>query len=184
MRNAVLLLVLASAVAPAAPAATPARNYFSDVVLLNQDGREMRLYSDVLQGNTVVVESFFSTCSGTCPIMNATFSKLQKAFADRLGKDLFLVSITVDSERDTPERLKAYARKVGARPGWVFLTGTKENVARALHKFGLQTPAPEQHKNIFLVGNERHGLWKKVFGLAKSDEIIGIVRGVANDDGR
>lgn len=177
------LFVLLATVAHAA-AAKPARNYFSDVLLIDQHGKEVRLYSDVLEGRTVVIESFFSTCSGTCPLMNATFGKLQNAFASRLGKDVFLVSITVDSENDTPARLKAYATRVGAKNGWMFLTGSKENVAQALHKLGLQAPKPEQHKNIFIVGNEPQGLWKKVFGLAGADEIIQIVRGVADDTAR
>lgn len=184
MRTALVSALLLLATAAHATAAKPARNYFSDIALVDQNGRQVRLYSDVLEGKTVVIESFFSTCSGTCPLMNATFGKLQNAFARRLGKDVFLVSITVDSENDTPERLKAYAKRVGAKDGWTFLTGTRENVALALRKLGLEVPSREQHKNIFIVGNEPHGLWKKVFGLARADEIIQIVRGVADDKAR
>lgn len=161
--------------------ASPARNYFTDVVLTDQDGKPVRLYSDVLQGKTVVVESFFSSCTGTCPLMAATFAKIQTAVGDRLGKDVFLVSITVDSENDTPAKLKEYAGRMKARPGWLFLTGKKENVAQALHKLGLGVEARENHKNLFIVGNEPKGLWKKVFGLGKPEEIVGIVQDVIND---
>lgn len=158
--------------------ATPAHNYFTDVELTNQDGKTVRFYSDVLQGKTVVVESFFTTCTGTCPLMNATFTKIQNAVGDRLGKDVFLVSITVDPENDTPAKLKAYAAHMKARPGWVFLTGKKENVEQALHKLGLKVGSREEHKNLFLVGNEPKGLWKKVFGLGKANEIVDLVQGV------
>lgn len=183
MKRALIALLFASLSVPSLLAAetSPARKYFSDVELINQDGKTLRFYADVLQGKTVVIESFFSTCSGTCPLMNATFGRIQKALGDRVGKDVVLVSITVDSENDTPAKLKEYAARMGARPGWLFLTGSKTNVEQALGKLGLAVPTREQHKNIFLVGNEPKGLWKKVFGLAKADEIIRIVEGVAND---
>jgi protein SCO1/2 len=158
-----------------------ARNYFTDVVLTDQNGKPVRFYSDVLQGKTVVVESFFSTCTGTCPLMNATFAKIQAAVGDRLGKDVVLVSITVDAEHDTPEKLKAYAARMKARPGWMFLTGKKADVDQALHKLGLKVGSREEHKNLFIIGNEPKGLWKKVFGLGKADEIISIVQGVIQD---
>lgn len=173
-----LLLLLAFT---ASLGASPAQNYFSDVVLTDQHGTPVRFYSDVLQGKTVVIESFFSTCTGTCPLMNSTFAKIQNAVGDRLGKDVFLVSITVDPATDTPARLKEYAGHMKARPGWMFLTGTKENVNQALHKLGLAVESRENHKNLFIVGNEPKGLWKKVFGLGKSDEIVALVQGVIQD---
>lgn len=161
--------------------ANPAHNYFTDVQLVDQHGQTVRLYSDVLQGKTVVVESFFTSCTGTCPLMNATFAKIQNAVGDRLGKDVVLVSITVDAENDTPAKLKEYAGRMKARPGWMFLTGKKENVDQALHKLGLGAKAREEHANLFIVGNEPKGVWKKVFGLAKADEIVSIVQGVADE---
>ena len=170
-----LLAILAFATSLAA---SPAHNYFTDVVLTDQHGKPVRFYSDVLQGRTVVIESFFTTCTGTCPLMNSTFAKIQNAVGDRLGKDVFLVSITVDPENDTPAKLKEYAAHMKARPGWMFLTGKKENVDQALHKLGLKVNSREEHKNLFLVGNEPKGLWKKVLGLGKSDEIVEIVKGV------
>lgn len=176
MKRFILILAFATSLA-----ANPAQNYFTDVELTTQDGKAVRFYSDVLQGKTVVIESFFSTCTGTCPIMNATFAKIQAAVGDRLGKDVFLVSITVDPEHDTPEKLKEYAARMKARPGWLFLTGKKENVGQALYKLGLATEARENHKNLFLVGNEPKGLWKKVLGLGKAEEIVSIVQGVIQD---
>lgn len=161
--------------------ASPAQNYFTDVVLTDHHGKPVRFYSDVLQGKTVVIESFFTSCTGTCPIMNSTFAKIQNAVGDRLGKDVFLVSITVDAEHDTPARLKEYAAHMKARPGWMFLTGNKENVDQALHKLGLKVKSREEHKNLFLVGNEPKGVWKKVLGLGRADEIVGIVRGVMDE---
>lgn len=166
---------------PSAPTMSPAEKYFSDVELINQDGQKLRFYSDVLKNKVVVINSFFTTCTGVCPPMNRNFEKIQEALGDRLGKDAFLVSISVDPETDTPARLKEYGRRFNARPGWVFLNGKKENVDWALYKLGQYVETKDNHTNIFIIGNEPKGLWKKAFGLAKAEELIKIVEGVIND---
>jgi protein SCO1/2 len=166
---------------PAEP--TAAQQWFTDVELLDQDGRKVRFYSDVLKGKTVVVNAFFTTCTSVCPPMNHNMAKIQEALGDRVGRDVFFVSISVDPETDTPTRLKEYARRYNARAGWTFLTGRKENVDWALYKLGQYVEQKDGHKTVFIIGNEATGLWKKAFGLSKTDDLVGIVRGVADDKG-
>ena len=158
-----------------------AEKYFSDVELINQDGQKMRFYSDVLKDKVVVINTFFTTCTGVCPPINRNLEKVQEALGDRLGKDAFLISMSVDPETDTPSRLKEYSRRFHARPGWIFLTGKKENVDWALYKLGQYVEAKEGHTNIIIIGNEPKGLWKKAFGLAKADELIKMVEDVISD---
>ena len=165
----------------AASTVSPAERYFSDVELLNQDGEKLYFYSDILKNKVVIINTFYTTCTSICPPMNRNFEKIQEALGDRLGKDAFLVSITVDPETDTPTRLKEYSRQFHARPGWTFLTGRKENVDWALYKLGQYVEAKDDHTSIFIIGNEPKGLWKKAFGLAKAEELIGIVEDVIND---
>lgn len=160
-----------------------AKSYFAGIVLTDQDGRTVKLYDDVLAGKTVVINSFFATCHGSCPVMSGNFVAIQKAFADRLGKDLVLVSITVDPQTDTPEKLRAYAKNVKAQPGWYFLTGPQENVERALRRLGQYVADKNDHNNVFLVGNLQTGLWKKAFGLARTDDLVKVVESVLNDRG-
>jgi protein SCO1/2 len=162
---------------------TAAEKYFSDVELVNQDGEKVKFYSDVLKGKTVVVNAFFTTCTSVCPPMNRSMEKIQEAFGDRVGKDVFLVSLTVDPATDTPARLKEYAAKFHAGKGWVFLTGKKENLDWALYKLGQYVEDKESHKTVIIIGNEATGLWKKAFGMAKVDELIKIVESVAGDKG-
>lgn len=162
-------------------AQSPAQKYFSDVELIDQDGRKLRFYSDVLKNKIVAINAFFTTCTNICPPMNRNFEKMQNAVGDRLGKDVFLVSITVDPETDTPARLKEYSLRFHARPGWLFLTGKKENVDWALYKLGQYVETKDDHTNIFIIGNEAKGLWKKAFGLAKAEELIKILDDVIND---
>src|SRR5215211_1751127 len=158
---------------------SPAENYFSDVELTNQDGEKVRFYSDVLKGKTVVVNAFFTTCTSVCPPMNRSMEKIQEAFGDRVGKDVFLFSITVDPATDTPARLKEYAAKFHAGRGWTFLTGKKENLDWALYKLGQYVEDKNDHKTVIIVGNEATGLWKKALGMAKVEDLVEIVRSVA-----
>lgn len=166
---------------PSAPALSPAEKYFSDVELINQDGEKLRFYNDVLKNKVVVINTFFTTCKSICPPMNRNFEKMQEALGDRLGNGVFLVSISVDPETDTPTRLKEYGRSFHARPGWLFLTGKKQNVDWALYKLGQYVETKDNHTSIFIIGNEPKGLWKKAFGLAKSEELIRILDDVIND---
>lgn len=169
----------------AQPTHTPtvAEKYFSDVELVNQDGEKVRFYTDVLKGKTVVVNAFFTTCTSVCPPMNRSMEKIQEALGDRVGRDVFLVSLTVDPATDTPARLKEYSAKFHAGKGWTFLTGKKENLDWALYKLGQYVEDKESHTTVMIIGNEATGLWKKALGMAKVDDLIKIVNSVANDKG-
>jgi protein SCO1/2 len=157
------------------------QKYFTDVELVNQDGQTMRLYSDVLKGNVVVINCFYTTCTGSCPALSANLEKIQDSLADQLGKNVLLVSITVDPLTDTPPKLKEYAQKFHAKPGRFFLTGKKENVDLALKKLGMAVAEKKDHATLFVIGNVPTGLWKKAFGLAKAEELISLVQSVIND---
>jgi protein SCO1/2 len=160
-----------------------AQKYFTDVELTDQDGRKVRFYSDVLKGKTVVINGFFTTCTSVCPPMNRNMEKIQAALGDRVGRDVLLVSISVDPETDTPARLKEYSRKFHAGAGWLFLTGKKENVDWALYKVGQYVEDKQDHTTVIIIGNEATGLWKKALGMAKPAELIQIVESVADDKG-
>jgi cytochrome oxidase Cu insertion factor (SCO1/SenC/PrrC family) len=170
---------------PKRPAAaeTAAHNYFTDVELIDQDGKPHRLYSDLLADRTVVVDVFFSECTGSCPMVGAALARLQAGLGERMGRDVYLLSISVDPATDTPARLKEYAARFKAGPGWFFLTGKPENVELALRKLGQYVEKRDAHSNILLVGNEKTGLWKKIFGLNKPEEILTSVQGVIDDPG-
>ncbi|MBI3669586.1 MAG: SCO family protein [Acidobacteria bacterium] len=158
-----------------------AQKYFTDVTLVNQDGQTMRFYSDLLKDRCVVIDVFFTSCDGVCPVLGEKMAKIQAWLGDRLGKDVYLISLSVDPVTDTPPRLKEYAKRFNAKPGWFFLTGRKENVEFALHKLGQYVEAREDHTNLLLLGNDRTQLWKKAFGLAPTDELLRVVESVVND---
>jgi len=163
------------------PPRSPAQNYFTDTLLVDQDGRQLRFYSDLLQGKVVVINSFFSSCTDSCPAMSGTLARIQDWLSDRLGKQAYIISISVDPRNDTPPVLKQYAQRFKARSGWSFLTGRPQDVELVLQRLGQYVDLREDHLNIFIIGNERTGLWKKAFGLARPDDIIKVVDGVLSD---
>lgn len=163
------------------PAQSQAEHYFTDTQLVDQNGRKVRFYTDLLRGKVVIINSFFATCQGSCLPMNRNLEKVQQALGDRVGKDVYILSISVDPTVDTPPRLKEYAKKLNARPGWYFLTGEKQNVELVLTKLGQFVTDKQDHLNVFIIGNERTGLWKKAFGLAPSDQLVAVVESVLKD---
>jgi len=160
-----------------------AQRYFTDTVLINQNGERVRFYTDLMKDKTVIIDTFFATCQASCLPMNRNLAQIQEGLGDRLGKDVNILSISVDPGVDTPALLKAYSKKLNAKPGWYFLTGDKESIEFILKKLGQFVDDKNDHLNIFLIGNNRTGLWKKAFGLAKSEELMKVVESVVNDPG-
>jgi len=160
-----------------------AQKYFTDVELINQDGKKVRFYSDVLKGKTVVVNAFFTSCTSVCPPINRNMEKIQQALGERVGRDVLLVSMTVDPATDTPARMKEYAKKFHAGQGWIFLTGKKENLDWALYKLGQYVENKDDHQTVLIIGNEPTGLWKKALGMANVTELVQVVQSVVNDKG-
>ncbi len=139
-----------------------AAGYFPNQVLRDQNGKAVRFYSDLLQGKTVVIHSFFATCHDACPAMFGKLKAIQGSFGDHLGKDLLFLSISVDPANDVPAALHEVAGSLGAKNGWYFLSGSKQNVDWVLYKLGQFAPIREEHSTTFLVGNEPAGVWTKI----------------------
>lgn len=177
------VILLISLFIVGATAASAGDHYLARLSLVDQNGRRVDLYEDLIWNHTIVLNSFFASCTGSCPVMGRTFLHLQKKLGDRVGADVILVSITVDPETDTPEKLKAYAERIGAKRGWYFLTGTRAEVDAALRKLGQYAENREEHKNIIIAGNDRTGLWKKALAIAPSEEIWKVVASVVDDPG-
>jgi protein SCO1/2 len=186
MKISALLLVacfsmLALAQTAKAQEPSAAEKYFTNTQLLTQDGTPVRFYADVLKGKVIVINSFFSTCKGACLPMNRNFKRMADLLGDKVGKDVFLISISVDPEMDSPAALKKYAQTLQAPPGWLFLTGPKRNVDFVLSKLGQYVDDKNDHLTILIIGNEPSGLWKKAFALSKAEELVEVVQSVINN---
>jgi protein SCO1/2 len=140
-------------------------NYFPNVTLTTQDGTKVRFYDDVLKGKSVAVNIMYTSCKDECPLETAQLVRVQELLGDRMGKDIFFYSISIDPDRDTPEVLKAYAKKFGVGPGWTFLTGKAEDIRIVTKKLGLSRYSDASNKDghtaSLMVGNEPTGQWMR-----------------------
>jgi protein SCO1/2 len=160
------------------------REWFTDLPVVDQDGQTRRFYTDVLEGKIVVIDFIFTRCGSICPVLTATMARTQKLLADRNNRDVQLVSISVDPTHDTPEVLKQFGAKFEAKPGWVFLTGNKQQLDWVSYRLGGYTDDKETHLSVFLVGDPLNGRWSKLMGTASADDIERAVRElIAQRDG-
>ena len=140
-------------------------SHFPNVELITQDGKKVRFYDDLIKGKVVAIELMYTTCKYNCPLETARMVQLQKMMGDRMGKDVFFYSITIEPEIDTPEVLKAYAAKYHIGPGWTFLTGKEADIKLISKKLGLDSLPdvndPDGHTPHLLIGNEATGLWMR-----------------------
>lgn len=136
-----------------------------DITVLTQDGRPVRFYGDLIKGKVVAVNFVYTTCTTVCPPMGAMFANLQKRNAARMGKDTFLVSVSIDPAVDTPARLKAWSQKFGARAGWTLVTGSRDDITRILKSMNAYVANFTDHQPLTLVGNDAAGVWKRVYGF-------------------
>ena len=149
------------------PAAADSRwgaNYFPNLELTTQDGAKVHFYDDVLKGKIVAINLIYTHCQYSCPLETARLAQVQQILGDRVGKDIFFYSITLDPARDTPEVLKAYAEKYHAGPGWTFLTGKKEDIELISKRIGLYSNPglnKDGHTPHLLIGNEVTGQWMR-----------------------
>lgn len=168
-----------------ARADTPLQARIPDVVLLDQDGREVRFFSDLVRGKRVLMNAIYTTCTGTCPAQTSIFTSVQQHLKARAElAEVQLISVSLDPLRDRPAQLAEFARRYRAGPGWAFLTGSKENVKAVLEAMDLYTAVPEQHTPICVLGNEPTGVWMKLVNLASPDEIVSRVEYVTKLDPR
>jgi len=153
---------------PPAIAARP----IPDVKVIDQDGNARHFYTDLVKGKVVVVNFIYTTCTTICPPLGATFGKLQKGLGDRLGKEVFLISISVDPATDTPSRLRAWGAQFGATHGWTLVTGDKGELNRLLRVLGTDVASPENHSAMVLIVNDKAGTWKRVYGLGSTSALM------------
>src|SRR3954467_15939188 len=142
LRRGIGLAFVAAAVLGAAPAMASGfegPGYFPNVPLTTQDGKVVRFYDDLLKNKSVVVNLIYTRCTASCPLETAKLTQVQKILGDRVGKDIFFYSISIDPKHDTPEALNAYMQKYHIGPGWLFLTGAEEDIKLVAKKLGLSS---------------------------------------------
>ncbi len=136
-------------------------SYFPNVPVVSQDGQTFRFYDDLLKNKKVLIDFIYTRCESVCPLQTAKLAQVQKLLGPRIGRDIFIYSISLDPQYDTPERLKAYAEKFHARPGWLFLTGKREDIDSVRFKLG-ERNEKETHGNTVKIGDVARGQWMRI----------------------
>jgi protein SCO1/2 len=168
MRTVWLAAAIAAAMAGAPAVADQARwgaDYFPNVTLTTHEGTKVRFYDDLIKGRIVAIDLIYTTCQYACPLETARMVQVQRVLGDRVGRDIFFYSITIDPDHDTPAVLKEYAEKYHVGPGWLFLTGKASDIELISKKLGLYTEKdasnPDGHTPTLLVGNQTTGQWMR-----------------------
>lgn len=152
-------------------AATTVHYSIPDVQLVREDGKHVSLPAEMNDGRVVVLNFIFTTCSSFCPLSSQTFAQFQ----DKLGPDAKrtqLMSISIDPEQDTPARLREYARKFAAGPGWHHYTGTLAASLAAQNAFGAYRGAKMNHTPLTLMRSADGKTWRRIDGFATPSDLL------------
>jgi protein SCO1/2 len=147
--------------------------HLANIELTTHEGRTVRFYDDLVKGKVVAINFMYTTCVDKCPVAIDNLLAVEKALGERMGRDVTLLSISLDAERDTPPVLRQYARLHGTGPGWYFLTGRRDEIERLRRKLGAYELDPildadrSQHAGIIILGNEPQGRWRAISALSK-----------------
>jgi protein SCO1/2 len=158
--------------------------YFTNVTLTTHEGKQVRLYDDLIRGKVVLFNMMYAQCDGVCPTMTANLVRVQNMLGDRVGRDVFMYSITLQPEQDTPYDLRVYAAVRGVKPGWLFLTGSPAAVRTARYKLGFYDLDPvvdgdkATHTGAVRIGNDVRERWAMAPALTGPEHILAAVNHV------
>jgi protein SCO1/2 len=134
---------------------------FPNVRLRTQSNETVRFYDDLVKGKVVLINFMFTSCTTLCPRSTENLVKIQQALGEHAGRDVFMVSISVDPQTDTPAVLKEYAERFHTKPGWTFVTGKAADIALLQRQLGVvdNDDGKAQHTGMLIYGSDVSGSW-------------------------
>lgn len=152
--------------------------YLPNVELTTHEGKKVRFYDDLVKDKIVMINFMYVQCEGICPGITANLLRVQKLLGDRVGRDIFMYSITLTPEKDTPAALKHYVQMHKVKPGWTYLTGKPDDIESLRLKLGFSTSNKEldkdrtNHIGMVKYGNEARQWWAMLPGKATPEWIV------------
>ena len=168
-----------------AAAEEKARKFFTDLEVIDQDGKRLRFYSDVLKDRVVLISFIFTNCQDACPMVAQKLKQTRSLMVDSIRDDVWFITLSVDPERDTPEAMKEFARKQKLDESrWIFLTGDKPNIDTLISKLGQYSPSIEAHTTLMLAGNTLTRHWSRVVPMTPPAGIAQQMRALVEEKPR
>lgn len=154
---------------------------FSNILLYTQHGKAVRFYDDLVKDKVVMINLMYTTCPKICPVNTAQLARIHELLERWMGRDITILSLSIDPNVDTPERLKRYWEVFGSKPGWLFLTGDYDEIDRLRHELGVYDLDPlidadkTQHSGIITIGNDRTDRWIALPILMHTEQLAATV---------
>ncbi|QLC72695.1 SCO family protein [Pseudomonas sp. LPB0260] len=152
--------------------------------LQTHEGRTVRFYDDLVRDKLVVINMMYAACTGICPTATANLRQVYRLLGARAGREVFLYSLSLQPQLDSPQVLGEYARQQRIGPGWLFLTGAPEEMEQLRYSLGFYDPDPaldadkNSHTGMLRIGNERYRRWTMAPALATPRQIMGTIEHV------
>lgn len=153
--------------------------------LVSHEGKKVRFYDDLVRGKVVAINMMYVACADICPTATANLRKVQQLLGARVGRDVFMYSLSLQPELDTPELLKAYVELHHVDPGWLFLTGAAADIEELRYSLGFSDPDPQvdrdqtTHTGMLRIGNDTYQRWTMAPALAEPRQILATINHVS-----
>lgn len=139
---------------------------FPNVQLYTSDNKPVRFYDDLIKDKAVIVDFMWANCEDNCPAKTASLANIHRLLGRRVGRDIFMLSISIDGEHDTPEAMQQYInRNGGVKSGWLYLTGDPDDVESLRYSLGVYDTDPNidalkrSQTRTITFGNDRTNQW-------------------------
>ena len=161
---------------------------FPNILLNTHDNQPVRFYDDLIKNKTVIIDFMWATCDDNCPVKTMNLVKVHRLLGPRLGRDILMLSISLEGRRDTPAALRQYIERCGgAKPGWLYLTGDYDEVDSLRYSLGVYDLDPvidadkESHAGIITFGNDRTNRWAALPALVNTRGIARTISRITRD---
>ena len=167
-----IYLLMLNTVTTAAAQATQMQQIFPNIQVVDQTGKSLKFYDDLLKDKIVVINFVFTRCTMTCPIAGFQFGRLRSLLGSRAGTEVHLISVSTDASYDTPSRMKSWASKFNSGVGWTQITGEKQSIDQLLKSLKAFSVDKQDHSNLILIGNDKLNEWKWINGSSDPQLIL------------
>lgn len=142
-----------------------------DVTLIDQDNEEVSLRELIYGDKPVFVDFIYATCTTICPVLSAGFANLQKKLGDD-AEQVHLISFSIDPDYDTPEVMAQYLKRYRARPGWSYLSGSREDMEAVMRAFDAYVSDKMEHRPLTFLKGPGQSNWVRINGLLGTADLL------------